>query len=70
MANTPNIITAFLEEPWYYLMGGFILAFLFQTVSSTLAGVYFILLAVDAFAYLSLKPQLNFNSVSGTTKQT
>ena len=69
MANTPNIITAFLEEPWYYLMGGFILAFLFQTVSSTLAGVYFILLAVDAFAYFSLKPSLNFNSTSGNTKQ-
>ena len=67
--TTPNIITAFLEEPWYYLMGGFVLAFLFQTVSAALAGVYFILLAVDAFAYLSLKPVLNFNSVSGNTKQ-
>lgn len=69
MSNTPNILTAFLEEPWYYLMSGFILAFVFQTVSSTLAGIYFILLAVDAFAYFSLKPQLNFNSVSGNTKQ-
>ncbi len=69
MANTPNILTAFLEEPWYYILNGFILAFVFQTVSSTLATVYFILLVVDAFAYLSLKPQLNFNSVSGNTTQ-
>ncbi|MBI4029314.1 MAG: hypothetical protein HY376_03030 [Candidatus Blackburnbacteria bacterium] len=67
MAATPNIVTAFLEEPWYYLSAGFILAFTYSAISKDLAVLYFILVSVDAFAYFSLKPQLNFNSVSGNT---
>lgn len=69
MAVDTNIVKAFLEEPLDYVFEGLVLAFLWQTFSIELAGVYFILLAVDAFIWFSLKPKLNFNSVSGNSGQ-
>jgi len=67
MATTPGLVRAFLEEPHTYFLLGIVLAFLWQTFSVELAGVYFILLVSGGFAWANLKTKLNFNSVSGNT---
>lgn len=67
--KNPNIVTAFLEEPHTYFFLGVLLAFFWQTVGQGLAGLYFILLAADAFSLLTFQPKLNFNSISGNTPQ-
>jgi hypothetical protein len=72
MAENVGIIKAFLQEPWSYITFGLLLALLWNTFDRNLAGMYFILLIVDAVYYLVSKMSPNsklisFNSVSGNS---